>query len=40
MIDEYNLVEGDEEFIDGSMELGTESPLEMSENKNVRKQLF
>lgn len=37
MIDEYNLVEGDEEFIDGSMELGTESPLEMNENKNVRK---
>ena len=37
MIDEYNLFEGDEEFIDGSMELGTESPLEMNENKNVRK---
>ena len=37
MIDEYNLLEGDEEFIDGSMELGTESPLEMNENKNVRK---
>lgn len=37
MIDEYNLVEGDEGFIDGSMELGTESPLEMNENKNVRK---
>lgn len=35
MIDEYNLLEGDEEFIDGSMELGTESPLEMNENKNV-----
>ena len=37
MIDEYNIVYGDEEFIDGSMELGTESPLEMKENKNVRK---
>lgn len=37
MIDEYNLIEGDEEFIDGSMELGTESPLEVNENKNVRK---
>jgi hypothetical protein len=37
MIDEYNLLEGDEEFIDGSMELGTESPLEMNENKNVTK---
>ena len=37
MIDEYNLIEGDEGFIDGSMELGTESPLEMNENKSVRK---
>jgi len=37
MIDEYNLVEGDEEFIDGSMELGTESPLEMTENKIIQK---
>lgn len=33
MIEEYNLVEGDEEFIDGSMELGTASPLEMNEIK-------
>jgi hypothetical protein len=37
MIDEYNLVEGDEEFIDGSMDLGTESPLEMNEHKIVKK---
>lgn len=37
MIDEYNLTEMDDGFIDGSMELGTESPLEMNENKRVRK---